>query len=121
MRYLKFIVAIIIIVFVIIIIVENHGAFSTKVQFGFDMFTIHCKSPEISIYNIAAITFLFGVLVTGLYGIIERFQLKKQIKNLNKINRDKDKELNSLRNLPITSENVVPGNINDITKNDREF
>jgi uncharacterized integral membrane protein len=116
MRYLKFILSMIIIILVIIIIVENNGAFSTKVQFGLDIFSLHYKTPEISIYNIATITFLLGVIITGLYGIVERFQLKKQIKNLYKILKDKDKELNSLRNLPITSDNVVSANIDDIIK-----
>lgn len=116
MRYLKFLIAVIIVLFVIVFIVENHGAFSTKVQFGLDIFAFHRVTPEFSIYNIIAIAFLSGVLITGLFGMFERFRLKRQIKNLYKVSRDKDKELNSLRNLPITSENVVPGNLDDIIK-----
>jgi len=116
MRYLKFILSMIVILFVIIIIIENNGAFSTKVQFGLDMLMIHYKTPEISIYSIVAVAFLSGVLITGIYGMVELFQFKKQIKNLYKVLRDKDKELNSLRNLPITSDNVVSGNIDSIIK-----
>jgi len=52
------------------------------------------------------IAFLFGVIVAGLYGFIERFRLKKEIKVLAHASREKDKELNSLRNLPITSDDV---------------
>jgi ATP adenylyltransferase len=46
------------------------------------------------------------VLITGLCGIVERFHLKRQIKTLISVSKEKDKELNSLRNLPITSDNV---------------
>jgi uncharacterized integral membrane protein len=106
MKYLKFLLAVIIILVVVILLVENHGAFSTGVEFRIDLFTLHYRSPEISIYYIIGISFLFGVLITGLYGTVERFQLKKQIKTLNNSSKEKDKELNSLRNLPITLDNV---------------
>jgi ATP adenylyltransferase len=59
-----------------------------------------------NIYYIAGISFLFGVLITAICGIVERFRLKRQIKTLIGISKEKDKELNSLRNLPITSDNV---------------
>ncbi len=108
MKYVKFLVAVIIILMVVILLVENHAAFSTGVDFRIDLFTLHYRSPEISIYYIIGISFLFGVLITGLYGTVERFQLKKQIKTLNNVSKEKDKELNSLRNLPITLDNVGP-------------
>ena len=104
MKHLKFILAIILMMLVIIIVVENHVALSTKVVFKFDLFTLHFESAEISMYYIVSITFLFGILIAGLYGMIERFQLKNQLKNLVKLSEEKDEELNSLRNLPITSD-----------------
>jgi hypothetical protein len=59
-----------------------------------------------NIYYIIGISFLLGVFITGLCGIVERFQLKKQIKTLTTITKEKDKELNSLRNLSISSDSV---------------
>jgi len=112
MRYLKFIISIIIIMLVFILVVENLEAFSTKVFFKIDLFSLHYKSADIAMYYIVPIAFLFGIIIAGLYGIIERFQLKKQIKNLVKASKEKDKELNSLRNLPITSDGVSSGNLN---------
>jgi len=116
MRYLKFIVSVIVIMLVIIIIIQNHEAFSTKLTFRLDlnMFTLNYRSAEISIYNITAIAFLAGVIITGIFGMMERFRMKRQIKDLYKVIRDKDKELNSLRNLPIPSD--ISGNIDDIIK-----
>ena len=106
MKHLKFILLIIIIIALIIFFVQNHGTFSTRIEFGLDLFSFHYKSPMINIYYIMGISFLLGVLITGLCGIVERFQLKRQIKTLTTISKEKDKELNSLRNLPITSDNV---------------
>lgn len=115
MKHLKFLLAVIIILVVVILLVENHNAFSTKVEFRIDLFTLHYRSPEISMYYISGIAFLLGVLITGLYGAVERYQLKRQIKSLVKTSKEKDEELNSLRNLPITSDNVGSSNLgNDI-------
>ena len=52
--------------------------------------------------------FLLGVLLIGLYGITERFRLKKKIKVLTRTLEEREKEVNNLRNLPITSDHVPP-------------
>lgn len=116
MRYLKFILSVIIALFLVVIIVENHEPLSRTVFFRFDMFSLHYRTVDMSLYYIIAIPFLFGVIITGVYGMVERYRLNKQIKELFKIIRNKDKELNSLRNLPITSDNMGPGDIDDMIK-----
>ena len=104
MKHLKFIVAIVILLAVLIIIVQNDDALSKSVVFKLNLLSIHWKSSAISIYYIVTVAFLFGVLITGLYGIIERFRLKKEIRLLTTASEAKERELNSLRNLPITEE-----------------
>jgi hypothetical protein len=79
---------------------------STPVVFKADFRIFQFRSSETSLYLIVTSAFLFGVIIAGLYGMIERFKLKRQIKTLINDSRDKDKELNSLRNLPITSGDV---------------
>lgn len=104
MKHLKFILAIILMLFAVILLVENHEAMSTKVIFKIDLLFFKFISSNMSLYVIVTVAFLSGVLISGLYGILERFRLKRQIKALITTSRDKDKELNSLRNLPITSD-----------------
>jgi uncharacterized integral membrane protein len=111
MKHLRFILAIILMLLVVIIIVQNHGAMSEQVAFKVNLRFIKYESSAMSLYFIVTIAFLFGVLVTGFYGIIERFRLKREIKTLVSASREKDKELNSLRNLPITSDDVSPSQI----------
>ena len=108
MKHVKFLIAIILMLLVVIVIVQNHQAMSTPVEFKLNILFIKYMSSAMSLYFIVAIAFLFGVLVTGFYGIIERFRLKREIKALVRASREKDKELNSLRNLPITSDDVSP-------------
>jgi hypothetical protein len=50
--------------------------------------------------------FLLGIFVAGFYGIVERFKLRKQIRLLSKENKEKDRELNSFRNLPIVEDKI---------------
>ena len=108
MRHLRFIVAIFLMLFVVVLLVENHEAMSTRVVFRVDLLTLRFESAEMTLYHIVTVAFLFGVIISGLYGIIERFRLKKEIKALVNVSRERDKELNSLRNLPITTDEVAP-------------
>jgi ATP adenylyltransferase len=101
---------------VVIIIVQNHEPMSTRVSFKADFLLIDVESSEVSVYILVTISFLFGVIVTGLYGMIERFRFKKQIKVLLSSSQEKDKELNSLRNLPLTSDDVSAGPMNSVAK-----
>ena len=107
MKHVKFIVAIILMLIVVILVVQNHEAMSTRVVFRINLVTFHYQTSQLTLYHIVTIAFLFGIIVSGFYGIVERFRLKKQIKMLRSITREKDEELNSLRNLPITSDDVV--------------
>jgi len=116
MRYLKFILYVIVGLIVIAIIVENNEVLSKTIHFKLDIFAFHYQTTEISIYYIAAVPFLLGMIITVFYGMFEWFRLKKQIKDLYKIIKDKDKELNSLRNLPITAGNVVSGDAGETVK-----
>ena len=106
MKHLKFILAVILMLVIIIIVVQNHEAMSTNIVFRVNLFSLNLQSSMVSLYYIVPTAFLFGVIITGLYGMIERFQLKKQIRILVSTTEEKDKELNSLRNLPITADDV---------------
>ena len=67
---------------------------------------LNAESSGLSVFLIAVITFLVGVICAWLYGISERLAFKRQVKTLMKDVRDKEKELNSLRNLPVTTEDI---------------
>jgi len=113
MKHVKFIVAIVIMLLAVVLIAENLAALSTTVVFQIIFFSLSVKTADMPLYYVLPITFLFGVLITGIYGIRERFRLSKQIKTLIAQSKAKDKELNSLRNLPITSEDMVSDNLNN--------
>ena len=113
MKQVKFTLEIILLLVVVILTVQNHEAMSTEVTFRVKFFSYSAQSSHMSLYYIVTIAFLFGLIISGLYGIIERFRLKKTIKVLKGASQEKDQELNSLRNLPITSDEVNSNGLED--------
>ena len=113
MKHIKYLFLIFIMLLVFILLVQNHEAFNTKVILKANLLIGHYETPALSIYLIATISFVMGVLIIWIYDLLERIQLRKQIKRLNNEIKEKDNELSSLRNLPIISENVTPGVLED--------
>ena len=114
MKHLKAILVILFVLFIIIVAVQNYKAFSTTVNFKVDLIFASYESSGMSLYFVAVITFLIGILFAGFYGIAERFRLKNQIKKLIKDAKEKEEELNSLRNLPLTGEDMGPEKESDV-------
>lgn len=109
MSHLKAIVFILIGVAVVVLAVQNQAALSTTVKFRMNLpFFQEFTTSDITLFEIVIVTFLLGVLLIGLYGITERFRLKKKIKVLTRTLEEREKEVNNLRNLPITSDHVPP-------------
>jgi uncharacterized membrane protein YciS (DUF1049 family) len=107
MKHVKLILYILVGLVVVAIVVQNHAAMSTAVKFRINTLFFGEKTTSLlSLYTIVFVTFILGVILTGLYGIVEQFRLKKRIRVLTKELREKENELNSLRNLPITSDDV---------------
>jgi hypothetical protein len=109
MTHLKAILLILIGLVIIILAIQNNETMSGTVQLRVNPFVFaERRSGDISLYQVVLVTFLLGVLSTGIFGMVERFRLKRKIKMLSRELQDKDKELNSLRNLPLTYESVSP-------------
>lgn len=109
MTHLKAIVSILLGVAVVALAVQNHAALSTTVKFRMNPpFFQEFTTSDVTLYEIVIVAYLLGVLSIGLYGIAERFRLKKKIKVLTRTLEEREKEVNSLRNLPITSDHVPP-------------
>ncbi|HEX9910701.1 MAG TPA: LapA family protein [Desulfatiglandales bacterium] len=109
MTHLKAIVFILIGLAIIVLVVQNNAALSTTVKFRMNPYFFQEKmTSDITLYEIVIVTYLLGVLSIGLYGITERFRLKKKIKVLTRTLEEREKEVNNLRNLPITSDHVPP-------------
>lgn len=106
MKHLKIIVVILVVLLAFIVAVQNFNALTTPVEFRVGLLFLDEYKTSMPLSLVAIITFLIGVIFMGVYGMAERFSLKRQIKKLMKESKEKDRELNSLRNLPVTTEDM---------------
>jgi len=108
MKHLRWIAVIIVLLLVVIVVVQNYESLATKVSFKVDLMFWNGETSKMPLSLVAIITFLIGVIFSGTYGMTERFRLKREIKNMRKDTKEMEKELNSLRNLPVTTEVMEP-------------
>jgi len=86
----------------VVVSVQNYVSLKTPVNLVF----FNYESQEMPLAIVAIITFAVGVISTGLYGMTVFLRLKKRIRKLTKEAKANEKELKSLRNLPVTTEVV---------------
>ena len=106
MKHIKAIISIVLMLLAVILIVENLAQLSQQLTLRVDLYFWEWKTEPMAFYFVIIIVFLLGILIASLYGMFERFKLKKEIRAISKKNREKDKELNSLRNLPIVERKI---------------
>ena len=106
MKHIKAIISILVMLLVVILIAENLGELSKELTLKVDLLFWACETSQMPFYLVIIIVFLLGIFIASFYGIIERFKLKKEIRIFSRERREKDKELNSLRNLPIVESKI---------------
>ena len=106
MVYLKAVLFLLLVVILVVLTVQNYEMLSTSVNFKMDFVFFKYESSNMPLSFVAIITFFVGVLATASFGIRERFRSKKEISTLKREARQKDIELNSLRNLPVTTKDM---------------
>ncbi len=111
MKQIKAIVVILFLLFIVVLSVQNYAALTTKINFKANLLFLNYQTADLSIFLIAVVTFLFGVVVIWLFGLSERISLKRQIKDLMRDVKNNEMELNSLRNLPVTTEDMHSGDV----------
>jgi uncharacterized integral membrane protein len=99
-------VVILFLLLIVVLSVQNYAALTTKINFKANLLFVDYQTADLSIFLIAVATFLVGVIVTWLFGLSERLSFKRQIKALMKDVKNNEMELNSLRNLPVTTEDM---------------
>jgi len=106
MKHIKAIISLLVMLLVIILVVENLEQLARTLTLKVNLYFWAWETPPMAFYLVVIIVFLLGILVASFYGIVERFKLKKRLRMLSKENREKEKEVNSFRNLPIVDSKI---------------
>jgi uncharacterized integral membrane protein len=64
--------------------------------------------PPVPTYLLIFVSLLLGVIITGFWGIVERFRLNRTIRRLNKLVRDLRRELHASKAPPMIDEQKTP-------------
>jgi len=83
---------------------KNHETVTVK-------YYLHDESIDIPLYLLLFISVFIGMMIGGIEGFFEKMKGRKTIKKIKKELYQKEKELTSLRNLPITESKVQPKNL----------
>jgi uncharacterized integral membrane protein len=106
MKHVKAIIVILFLLVVVIVAVQNYQELIKPITFKINLLFFKAESSGLPVFLVSIFTFLLGVLSLWVYGISERLDYKRRIKALMKDIKEKEQELNSLRNLPVTSEAI---------------
>ena len=67
----------------------------------------YIKDIKVPLYMLSFAALLAGVIITGFYGVVERFRLHRTISRLNKTIRDLHKELRTNEPQPVVDKQTM--------------
>jgi uncharacterized integral membrane protein len=101
MKVTKAILLIMIVVLVFVFTIQNRETLSSPSSFRLHLYVKEFATGEVPFYSVLIICFFAGLLISGVLGWIYRFRLQTECKAIKGRLEEKEKELNSLRNLPV--------------------
>ena len=118
MSYLKAIVISLVVALAIIFMVQNIDPLSHPLSIRLNLFFIQFETTPYATYMVILLAFFVGLLAASLLGLMERFRLRKAIRQQRKEVERLNKELSSLRNLPLNDEPIAGSDIAEETQKD---
>jgi uncharacterized integral membrane protein len=100
-RTLKFIIGLIVLVVLASFAVNNSEPVVLKYYFGY-------ATPKVPLYVVVLIAVVVGAILAALFAIGERFYFMYELRKRDRIIREMEGELVSLRNLPLTEPLPAP-------------
>ncbi|MFP4168941.1 MAG: lipopolysaccharide assembly LapA domain-containing protein [Desulfonatronovibrionaceae bacterium] len=101
MRFVKIIVFVAIFFFSMLFFVQNTDVLSQTLSLRLNLFETEFISKEFPFYLLVLIAFAVGALLTVAYFFVEKFRTTRQIRQYRHKVANLEKELNSLRNMPL--------------------
>ena len=102
MNYIKLIVSTLVVALAIIFMIQNIEALSHPLAIRLNLFLVHFKTTPYATYLIILLAFFVGLLAASVLGVLERLRMRRHIKAQQKQINQLNRELSSLRNLPVT-------------------
>ncbi len=107
MGYLKALVISAVVALAIIFMVQNIEPLSHPLAIRLNLIFVKFESSPYATYLVILLGFFVGLLAASLLGLAERFRMRKDLKAQRKEIESLNRELSSLRNLPLTGKSVA--------------
>lgn len=104
MIYIKALIVAACVALAIIFMVQNNTELSEPLRIRLNLYFTQFESTPFATYLVVMLSFFVGLFVASVLGLADRFRMRGVIRRLKKDVTGLQKELTSLRNLPITSE-----------------
>lgn len=109
MTYIKAFLVAVVVALAIIFMIQNMEELAHPLSIRLNLFLFKLQSTPYATYLVILLSFFVGLLAASLLGLVERFRLRGELRKRDKEIRDLNRELNSLRNLPITGDPLPAG------------
>ncbi len=104
MKILKNMAYTLIVVLAFVFFMQNYPTLSTPISIRYDLYFFQVESLPFPVWSIILLSFSLGVMLAVFFGLYERYMIKQNAKSKTREVARLEKEVNSLRNLPITEE-----------------
>ena len=104
MKILKNMAYTLIVVLAFVFFMQNYPTLSTPISIRYDLYFFQVESLPFPVWSIILLSFSLGVMLAVFFGLYERYMIKQNAKTKTREVARLEKEVNSLRNLPITEE-----------------
>jgi putative membrane protein len=101
MKYVKNILLLIVVVLLVVFVLQNGKQLTEPVHFRLGLYLKAISTGPAPLYSVLLLAFFLGLLIGAVLGWIHRLRRRAEVRRLNRLLMEKDRELNSLRNLPV--------------------
>ena len=101
MRVIRGFLTLLFVVVLLVFVIQNGGVLASSVTLRLDLFLSDLSPQPVALYGLLLIAFLVGFILGGTWRLATHLRLRSQFRRLHRILAEKERELNSLRNLPV--------------------
>ncbi len=101
MRILKGVFWLVLTFVLLVFVLQNGSELIRPVEIKLDLFLKDFSPGSIPQYGLVLSALLVGLLIGGVWGVLHQLRLRAKLKETQRLLKDRENELESLRNLPV--------------------
>jgi|YelNatPaOPRAMG01_1025707.scaffolds.fasta_scaffold00822_20 uncharacterized integral membrane protein len=109
MRTVRTIFWLVLVVFLLVFFLQNSQTLTMPVEIRLNLWLKDFSSPQAPLYGVVIGSFIVGLALGAVWGIVGQLRLRGRIRGMDKLLQEKERELSSLRNLPLTESPSAKG------------